>query len=165
MLVGTREAMSIKSVVVGQDEAVGPRLLAQDGHPGLEVGRLDVGDEAPLEAGDKPVLERREAFGVPVRGQDDLLLRVVEGVEGVEELLLGLLLLLQELDVVDEQHVDGAVAVLEALDAVVAQRVDELVGEGLQGHVADLEPGMVAQDVVPDGLEEVGLARGPLLRR
>ena len=49
-------------------------------------------------------------FGRPVGGDDDLLGGVVERVEGVEELLLRLLLVLQELDVVDQQHVDVAVA-------------------------------------------------------
>ena len=34
------------------------RLLAQDRDAGLEVGRLDVADQAPLEAGAQPVLER-----------------------------------------------------------------------------------------------------------
>ena len=45
-------------------------------------------------------------FGMPVGGDDYLFLRVVERVEGMEELLLGLLLLLQELDVVDQEHID-----------------------------------------------------------
>ena len=54
------------------------------------------------------------------RGDDDLLVGVVQGVEGVEELLLRLLLALQELDVVDQQHVDVAVAALEAAGLVVA---------------------------------------------
>ena len=38
----------------------------------------------------------------------------------MEELLLEALLALEELDVVHEQHVVGAIAVLEALDALVA---------------------------------------------
>ena len=38
-------------------------LLAQDGDAGLEVGRLDVGDEAPLEPGAHPVLERGQLLG------------------------------------------------------------------------------------------------------
>ena len=70
------------------------------------------------------------------RGDDDLLVRVVQGVEGVEELLLRLHLALQELDVVDQQHVDVAVAALEALRLVVADGVDEVVGELLGVHVA-----------------------------
>ena len=37
-------------------------------------------------------------------------------------------------------------------------RADELVGELLDGGVADLHPGLVAADVVADGVEQVGLA-------
>ena len=33
------------------------RLLAEDGHLRLEVGRLDVGGEAPFEAGAEPLFE------------------------------------------------------------------------------------------------------------
>ena len=54
---------------------------------------------------------------------------LVEAVEGVEELLLDPLLVLEELDVVDEEDVVVAVALLEAVDALVAERVDEVVRE------------------------------------
>ena len=43
-------------------------------------------------------------------GEDDLLAVLVDRVEGVEELLLGPLLVGDELDVVDEQQVDAPVA-------------------------------------------------------
>ena len=99
-----------------------------------------------------------ELLGRPVGGEHDLLVGVVEGVEGVEELLLRLDLALEELDVVDEQHVDVAVAALEAVLPVVADRVDELVGELLAGHVAHLGAGVEAADVVSDGVQQVGLA-------
>ena len=55
-----------------------------------------------------------------VGADDDLLVRVVQRVERVEELLLRALGALQELDVVDEQQVDRAVAALEGLHLVVA---------------------------------------------
>ena len=38
-------------------EVLGLGLLAQDGEAGLELGRLDVGDQAPLEAAAQPVLD------------------------------------------------------------------------------------------------------------
>ncbi len=69
-----------------------------------------------------------------------------------------LLLVLEELDVVDQEHVVGSVALLEALDAFVAQRVDEVVHEGLGGHVADGELGGVQRRVVGDRVQQVGLA-------
>ena len=75
------------------------------------------------------------AFGGPVGRDHDLLAAVVERVERVEELLLGLLAPLERLDVVDEEDVRRAVAVLEGADAAVAQGVDELVGERLHRDV------------------------------
>jgi hypothetical protein len=81
--------------------------------PRLEVGRLDVGDQTPLEPAAQPVLQRHQLLRRAVGGDDDLLVGVVEGVERVEELLLRPLLVLQELDVVDEEDVDVAIAALE----------------------------------------------------
>jgi len=133
-------------------------LVAQDGQTGLEVGGLDVGDQAPPEATAQPVLERRNGIGHPVAGDDDLLAGPVQGVEGVEELLLEPFLALHELDVVDEQCVDVAVAVLEAGGRVGTDRVDVLVEERLGADVADHVVLVVALDVVADGVEQVGLA-------
>ena len=75
-----------------------------------EVGRRDVGDEAGLEALAQAVLERAEVARQAVGGEHELAAGLVERVERVEELLLGLRLALEELDVVDQQHVDVAVA-------------------------------------------------------
>src|SRR5207253_4201356 len=93
-----------------------------------------------------------------VGGDDDLAAGLVEGVEGVEELLLDPLLVLEELDVVDEQQVVGAVALLEALDALVAERVDEVVHESLARHVADGELARVLTYILRDRLHQVCLA-------
>ncbi len=59
----------------------------------------------------------------------------MQDVEGVEELLLRPLLVLQELDVIDEQHVGVAVAALERLLAVIPDGVDEVVRELFRAHV------------------------------
>ena len=144
--------------VVGHVEPIHLRLLAQDRDAGLQLRRLDVGDQAPLEPGAQPVLEGGQLLGRPVRGDDDLLVRVVQRVEGVEELLLDAFLALDELDVVDEQHVDVAVAALERRLAVVAQRVDEVVGEFLGGDVLDAHAGEQPLGVVACGVQQVGLA-------
>ena len=135
------------------------RLLAQDRDPRLQVRRLHVGDQAPLEPGAQPVLQRGQLLGRPVRADDDLLVGVVQGVEGVEELLLGPFLALQELDVVDQEDVVVAVAPLEGGLLVVAQRVDEVVGELLGAHVA--HPRVLEQPlrVVADRVQQVRLAQ------
>ena len=105
-----------------------------------EVGRADVGDQAGLEALAQAVLERVEVAREAVGGQHELGAGAVERVEGVEELLLGLRLALEELDVVDEQDVDAAVGGLERLERAGVERADELVGERLDRRVADGEP-------------------------
>ncbi len=133
-------------------------LFLKDGDLGFEVGWLDVGDEAPLEAGAETVFEVGELLGGAVGGDDDLLHALVEGVEGVEELLLGALFAGEELDVVDEQDVDVAELVAEAGHLVVADGVDHLVGELFAGDVGDGGVGLAAFHVMSDGVHEVGFA-------
>ena len=97
--------------------------------------------------------------GGAVGRQHDLPAGLVQVVEGVEELLDRLLLALEELHVVDQQHVDVAVAALEGVAAVGVHRVDELVEERLRGDVAHLVGRVVVVHVAGDGLQQVGLAQ------
>jgi hypothetical protein len=69
----------------------------------FELGCLNVGHQAPLEAGHEPLLHLVELLGIFVARDDDLLARLVERVERVEELLLRLGLAGQEVNVVDEK--------------------------------------------------------------
>ncbi len=61
----------------------------------------------------KPVFERGDRIGQAVGREHDLPVGPVQGVERVEELLLQTFLAFHELDVVDEEHVDVAIAPLE----------------------------------------------------
>ena len=87
-----------------------------------------------------------------VAADDDLLRRVEQRVERVEELGLRAFLAADELDVVDEQHVDVAVPLAEVEDALVAERVDHLVHEAFRRDVGQLEIGIVLEHVLPDGM-------------
>jgi hypothetical protein len=55
-------------------------------------------------------------------GDDDLLARVVQGVEGLEELLLGAFLVLQELDVVHQEHIQQVLRVEGDLQVLAVER-------------------------------------------
>ncbi len=86
-------------------------------------------------------------------------MRFVERVEGVEELFLGRLLARHELDVVYEQQVHLPELVPELLHLLVAEAVDHLVHELFGGVVADLRLAVLGEDLVPDGVHQVGLAK------
>ena len=136
MFVETRAGDERQELGVADLDLVVLHLLAQDRDARLQVGRLDVGDQPPLEPRAQALLERRDLARRPVGGHHDLAAGLVERVERVEELLLDPLLVLEELHVVDQEDVVGAVALLEPLDALVAKAVDEVVHERLGGDVA-----------------------------
>src|SRR5690606_18956669 len=66
---------------------------------------------------------------------------------------------LEELDVVEQEHVDRAVTLLEVVDPFATDALDEVVEEILRGHVADGKVWVQLARVVADGIEEVGLAQ------
>ena len=105
------------------------------------------------------LLQGEDGLRRPVRRQDDLLAVLVDRVERVEELLLGPFLVRDELDVVDQQQVDPAVARAELVDLALLDAGDELVGELLAGRVGDALARELRRDRVPDGVHQVGLAQ------
>jgi hypothetical protein len=68
-----------------------------------------------VEAAYQPIFEAGNLSGRRIRSQDDLFLLLVEGVEGVEKLLLAALSVGEELDVVDNQYIDVPVSVAEVV--------------------------------------------------
>jgi hypothetical protein len=64
--------------------------------------------------------------------------------EGVEELLLRALLAGDELDVVDEQQIEGAIFRAKLAGAVIADGIDEVVGEALGGEIEQAPGGVAA---------------------
>jgi hypothetical protein len=86
-----------------------------------------------------------------------LFFRVIERIEGMEQLFLRLDFLLQKMDIVDEQHVGVSILVLKIGRFVVLDRLDELVGKVLGGNVDDLAALFLPREV-SDRLHEVGLS-------
>src|SRR5690606_41499388 len=62
-------------------------LLAEDRDPRLEIRRLDVRDESPLEPRDQALLEARDLLRRTVTRHHDLALRSEQRVDGWEGLL------------------------------------------------------------------------------
>ena len=93
-----------------------------------------------------------------VAADDDLLLRVVQRVEGVKELGLRAFLPGQELDVIHEQDVYAPIAFTEIQHPVVANGIDHLVHEPLGRDVGQFQRLEVIEHIVPDRVHQVRLA-------
>ena len=76
-------------------------LVFDDGHTGLIIGGLNIRHQTGLKTTLESCLQSQHIAGLPVGGEDDLLAVFVEGIEGVEKLLLGDLLAGNELHIVD----------------------------------------------------------------
>ncbi len=136
------------------------RLLAHDGHARLELGSLDVGDQAPLEARHQALLHLVQLLRILVARDDDLLARLVQGVERMEELFLRLGLARQEVDVIDQQHVAlVAVAGAEVVHPLVLQRLDELVHEALGAQVHDPRARLLLSHTMGERVHQVRLSQ------
>ena len=157
-VVGDALGDQLQDAVVADVDPVVVGALAQHRQARGGVGRADVDQQPGLEALAQAVLELGHVARRAVGGQHQLAARLVQRVEGVEELLLGLDLALEELHVVDQQDVVAPVAVLEGVDVAGLQRLEELVGEALDRRVADGQPAAVGADVVADAVQQVGLA-------
>ena len=145
---------------VGEHNAPLQRLVFQNGHTGLVVRGLNVRGEALLESGLQTLLQPQHLLGRAVGGEDDLFFLLIQGIKGVEQLLLAGVLAGDELHVVHQKQVHRPILVPEALHVVaVAQIRDELVDEVLAFDVHDPVVGVMFPHPVGDGVEQVGLAQ------
>ncbi len=128
---------------VGNRNILALGLLAQNSFARFEIGRLDIGEQPPLESRAQPRFERLNLFGRTVGRDNELAARFVQCVERVEELFLRRFFAGEKLDVVDQQNVDLAIAIAKLRRPVVLQRDDELVGELLAGEVDDVGVGII----------------------
>ena len=128
-------------------------------HAGLVVRGLYVGYEAALKAAPQALLKGGYLLGGLIGGYDYLPAAGVEGIEGVEKLLLGGVLAGDELHIVYHEHVHIAVLVAELGVGVVLNGLYQLVGKGLAGDVGYAGGGVVLLYFVANGVHKVGLAK------
>ena len=90
------------------------RLGLDDRAARLEVRHLNINRHPPLKAATQALRQGRDAVWWLVATDDNLLVGLMEGVEGMEELLLSFLTPSNELHIVDDQYIDIAVPVRKA---------------------------------------------------
>ena len=145
--------------LVGEVDVEQLRLALDDGDARFDVGRLDVGDQILLKARAQTVGKGLDLLGRTVGGQHDLLVGVIERVEGVEEFLLHRLLAAEKLHVVHQQHIDLTVLLTELDHGFHLERLDHLVDKIVDLDVADGLVGIILFDLVLNGKEQMGLAQ------
>src|SRR4026209_1454544 len=87
---------------IAQYDLHATRLLPQDRHAGLDVGRLKLSGEPPLKARNQAVLQVCNLGSRPIAGEDDLLMSIEQRIERMKELFLGTLFPPEKLDVVNQ---------------------------------------------------------------
>src|SRR5579875_253162 len=102
---------------------------AQDRQPVLVFRRLDIGQQTPLEAGAQAVLQAVDGFWRAITGHHDLLVGIVQRVEGMEKLFLRRFFARDKLDIVYQQDIDLPVFHAEIFGFLIANGVDDLVSE------------------------------------
>ena len=83
----------------------------------------------------------------------------MQRVESVEKFLLNAFLAGEELDVVNQQHVRLAVFFAEFDELVVLNSINVFVCEFFGGEIGHARALFVADDVLADGMEQMGLAQ------
>ena len=128
----------------------------QDAEPQFLAERAHLDHEAAGEPRAHAVVEALEVGRRPIRRDHHLAAGVDQRVQRVTEFRLGRFAL-QELQIVDHQHVDAAQRLLEGERGLRLQRGDEAVHEFFGGEVEHLA--LAARIAGPgDGLQQMGLA-------
>src|SRR5262252_9301449 len=76
----------------------------------------------------------------------------------MEKLFLSALFISKELNVIDQQHIGGAVALAQLWHALQANAGYHFIGEALTGSVDDPHTGAIGHERPPNGMHQMGLA-------
>src|SRR5436305_3882291 len=95
--------------ILGQENTLRFGLLVENGHFRLEIGSLNVYQQAPFKPGAQSLDETGKLARSRVARNHQLLLVIVEFIEGVEELFLGPLFSCNDVDIVNEKDVGSSV--------------------------------------------------------
>ncbi|MNJ32128.1 hypothetical protein D3C77_267850 [compost metagenome] len=146
--------------LAGDDAQLSQGVQARLGHGDLQraVRRLDRAGQAGRQMAAQARLDVGQSHGRAVGRQNDALAVFNQGREGVEQLFLGARLAADELDVVQQQHVGRAQALLEGRGRTVLHGAHEGRQEAFGGQIDHLGVGAQALRLPGDGVQEVGLA-------
>ena len=147
---------------LGQQHLMHGGLAGQDAAAHVQVGLVDDGQKARVDARQELAVQARKLLGQKGAGKDQTAAPGVEGFQGIEQFVLDARLVPEEMDVFQQKDVDvfpeGG---LELLHLLGLYGHDQTVGELLGREIGDpgLTSGLAAEDAASHGLDEVGLAQ------
>lgn len=130
-------------------------LLAQNSNTGFEIWRLDIDGQAAFKAGNEAFFESADFAGWAVGGENDLLMSIIECIEGMEEDFLESFFSGEEVDIINQQDIDASEVVSEIRQGFAVECIDVEVAEFLAEEVFDFGAFFILADGLCDGLEQV----------
>ena len=94
-----------------------------------------------------------------IRRHHDLPAHGFNGIERVQEFFLRCLLAAEEMHVVDDEQIEIAHFSAEGVELVLAQRLDELIGEFLAGEIGPSLGRVKLNELLAQPLEQMRLAQ------
>ncbi len=161
------EAANVSADAIGEEGQYVPgnfhahalHFVAQNGEAGFHIGRLKVGDQAPLKTTHEAMLEVLDFTGRPVASEHELFVGFVQRVEGVEKFLLNALLAGEELNVINQQHIGLPIFFAELHQLIFLNGGDVFVGKFLGGNIRNLGRLLGADHVLANSVQQVRLAK------
>src|SRR6266699_882715 len=138
--------------VIVQFNLQGARFLPQNGKTRLDVGRLQLRGQAPLETRNQTVFEIGNLRGRTITREHDLFVTVEEGIKGVKKFLLRPLFAGEKLNIVDQEQIGLAVTFAEFHQSIVLNRVDKFVDEELAREIHHFGGFLLCPKILADGL-------------
>ena len=134
-------------------------FFQQNGYAHFQFWRFDGYGKPPAETRNQATIKSGNFLGEGIAGHDDLLMRVDEGVEGVEKFFLRLGFAGEKLNIVDQQDVERMVILFEFFKLVGLVSAHHIGNVPLGVHIADFCLRVVNLDLIAHRLDQVGFAQ------
>ena len=125
----------------------------------LDLRGFDGDSQSPAKAGFEAFLEAVNLFRIAIAAEDYLLTGLEKGIEGVKKLFLRSLFSREELNIVNEEHVEGAVTSLEFPHRVALQRHNHIAHKAFRMNIGHATVGILAEKMLANRVHEMRFAQ------
>ena len=134
-------------------------FISQNGNSGFQIWRLDIGNKSAFKPATQPIFQGFDLTRRPVRAKDDLFLRAVQSIKGMEKFFLRAFFLGNKLNIIDEQNINIAVFISKFLVFIAADGIDQFIGESFTGDLEHFCFRIFIQDIMGNRMHQMGFAQ------